>query len=173
MGHKGLSAIKSALPVSDPLCMTESNPANAYLRTKVLTASPEELRLMLLDGAIKFARQGREGLAAKDFEASYNGISQCRNIVLELITTIKPQYDPELCDRVKAVYTFMYRELVEASMEKNVKRLDSVISLLEFERETWALLMIKVGEERANGKVAPVAAEPAAVGARRALSIEG
>src|SRR5262245_58956842 len=109
--------------------------ANAYLRTKVLTASPEELRLMLLDGAIKFARQGRDGLAKRDFEASYNGISQARNIVLELLTTIKPQYDSETLERVKAVYVFMYTELVAASMEKNVVRLDSVIKLLEFERE--------------------------------------
>src|SRR5438034_2772077 len=97
----------------------ESTPANAYLRTKVMTASPEELRLMLLDGAIKFARQGREGLAAKDFEASYNGISQSRDIILELLTTIRPEYDPELCERVKAVYTFMYSEMVAASLEKS------------------------------------------------------
>ncbi len=123
--------------------------ANAYLRTKVLTASPEELRLMLLDGAIKFARQGRDGLAKRDFEASYNGISQARNIVLELLTTIKPEYDPETLERVKAVYVFMYTELVAASMEKDLVRLDSVIKLLEFERETWVLLMKKLVEERA------------------------
>lgn len=155
--------------------MTESNPANAYLRTKVLTASPEELRLMLLDGAIKFARQGRDGLAAKDYEASYNGISQCRNIILELLTTIRPQYDPDLCERVKAVYTFMYREMVEASLEKSVARIDSVVSLLEYERETWALLMTKVAEERAaaKGTPAPVPAAAAAPGARPALSIQG
>ena len=42
------------------------NESNAYLRTKVMTASPAELRLMLLDGAIKFANQAREGLQAKD-----------------------------------------------------------------------------------------------------------
>lgn len=150
--------------------MTESNPANAYLRTKVLTASPEELRLMLLDGAIKFARQGRDGLVAKDFEASFNGISQCRNIVLELITTIRPEFDPELCERVRSVYTFMYRELVEASMEKSSQRVDAVIKLLEYERETWALLMTKVSQERAAGRT-PAAAEPA--GARPALSVQG
>ena len=134
----------------------ETNHANAYLRTKVLTASPEELRLMLLDGAIKFARQGRDGLAKRDFEASYNGISQSRNIVLELLTTIKPEYDPETLERVKAVYVFMYTELVAASMEKDLVRLDSVIKLLEFERETWVLLMKKLVEERAaaNGTTA-------------------
>lgn len=143
----------------------ESNPANAYLRTKVLTASPEELRLMLLDGAIKFARQGREGLASKDFEASYNGISQSRDIVLELITTIKPQYDPELCERVKAVYTFIYSEMVTASMEKSVSKLDSVIKLLEYERETWSLLMNQLTQTRTP------AAEPPAQ--RPALSVQG
>ena len=127
----------------------ESNPANAYLRTKVLTASREELRLMLLDGAIKFARQGREGLAAKNYEASYNGITQCRNIVLELLTTIKPEFDPELCDRVKGLYTFLYTELVEASMKKSVEKLDGVIKILEFERETWVLLMQKLAGEKA------------------------
>ena len=37
-------------------------PVNEYLRTRVLTASPEELRLMLLDGALKYAMQAREGL---------------------------------------------------------------------------------------------------------------
>ena len=128
----------------------ESNPANAYLRTKVLTASPEELRLMLLDGALKFARQGREGLAARNYEASFNGISQCRNIVLELLTTIRPEYDPELCDRVKGLYTFLYTELVEASMQKSVPKLDGVIKLLEFERETWVMLMERLAAERAT-----------------------
>jgi flagellar secretion chaperone FliS len=129
----------------------ESNPANAYLRTRVLTASPEELRLMLLDGAIKFARQGRDGLARKDFEASYNGLSQSRDIILELLTTIRPEHDPELCERVKAVYTFMYSEMVNASMEKDPSKVDSVIKLLEFERETWAMLMQKLAEERRAG----------------------
>jgi flagellar protein FliS len=148
----------------------ESNPANAYLRTKVLTASPEELRLMLLDGAIKFARQGREGLAQKNYEASYNGISQCRNIILELLTTVRPEPDPELASRVKAVYTFMYTELVNASIEKSTPKVDAVIKLLEYERETWALLMQKLAEERGAAMPTAPATEPVAAGG---LSVQG
>jgi flagellar secretion chaperone FliS len=139
----------------------ETNPANAYLRTKVMTASPEELRLMLLDGAIKFARQGREGLASKDFEASYNGISQSRDIVLELLTSIKPEHDPELCERVRAVYTFMYSEMVSASMEKSIPKLDSVIQLLEYERETWSMLIGQLVVERSAAKAPPNQGTPA------------
>ena len=112
------------------------------------------------DGAIKFARQGREGLAKKDYEASFNGISQSRNIVLELLTSIKSEHDPELCERVKAVYTFMYSEMVSASMEKSVPKLDSVIKLLEFERETWSMLIGQLALERAATRPAQAPSEP-------------
>lgn len=131
--------------------------ANAYLKTKVLTATPEELRLMLLDGGIKFARQGRDGILRKDYEASYNGLSQSRDIVMELITTIRDDIDPELGGRIRSLYTFIYSLLVEGSFEKDAAKVDKAIELLEFERETWAMLMQKLAEERRAG---PATAEP-------------
>jgi len=122
--------------------------ASAYLKTKVLSASPEELRLMLLEGGIKFAMQGREGLKARNYEASFNGFSQARNIVMELINSIKPEVDPKLCERVGSLYTFIYTQLVEASFHKDIAKADKVIELLEYERETWVMLMAKIAEER-------------------------
>lgn len=146
--------------------------ANAYLRTKVLTASPEELRLMLLDGAIRFATQGRDGLARKDYEASYNGMSQCRNIIIELITSIRPDVDPELAQRVRSVYTFMFSELVEASFQKDPARVDEVLRLLNYERETWSMLMGKLAQGR-TGDAPPAATGPASAHAKSAaFSVE-
>jgi flagellar protein FliS len=127
----------------------ETNPANAYLRTKVLTASPAELRLLLLDGAIKFARQGREGMAAGNHEMAYSGVSQCRAIITELMLTMKREHDPELCDRLAALYTFMFNELISANLERDPGRVDAVVKLLEFERETWVMLMEKLASEKA------------------------
>lgn len=129
-----------------------SQHANAYLRTRVMSASPEELRLMLLDGAIKFARQGKDGIERKDFEASFNGVSQCRNIIFELLTTIRGDIAPELTDNVKALYTFLYTHLLDASIEKDANKVGEVIELLEYERETWVLLMQRLAEERAAGR---------------------
>ena len=57
--------------------MADASP-HAYLRTKVMTASPGELRLMLIDGAIRFSEQARTGLEANDFEAVYVGVN-CTN----------------------------------------------------------------------------------------------
>lgn len=128
-----------------------SDQANAYLRTRVMTASPEELRLMLLDGAVKFAQQGREGLATKNYEMSFNGIDRCRNIVLELIVTVRDDIAPDLAQNVKSLYTFFYNELTNASLEKDVTKIDKVIELLNFERETWVMLMDQLSKERAAG----------------------
>lgn len=155
--------------------------ANAYLRTKVLTATPEELRLMLLDGGIKFARQGRDGLARRDFEASFTGLSQARDIVMELITTVRDDVNPELGAKVRGVYTFIFTLLMEASFEKDTGKADKAIELLEFERETWALLMQKLAEERRAGGATPASAagpgsptsDAGAEPPRRALSIQG
>ncbi|HLP83512.1 MAG TPA: flagellar export chaperone FliS [Phycisphaerales bacterium] len=149
-----------------------SNPkaqqANAYLRTKVMSASPEELRLMLLEGAIKFAQQGREGLLTKNFEQSFNGISSCRDIVFELMTTIRAEINPELAANIKGLYTFIYTQLIEGSHEKDVAKVEKAIELLEYERETWVLLMQRLAEERA-GQIAPA---PAHVESR-SISVQG
>jgi flagellar protein FliS len=132
--------------------------ANTYLRTQVMTASPEQLRLMLLDGALRFARQAVEGLAAKDYEAAYNGITQARAIVLELATSIRADIDPELAERVRSVYLFIYKEMVDSSLNRDTPRLDKAIELLEYERETWALLIDRVAAERAANRAAPAPA---------------
>ncbi|MBC7834272.1 MAG: flagellar export chaperone FliS, partial [Phycisphaerales bacterium] len=153
---------------------------NTYLRTKVLTSTPEELRLLLLDGAMKFARQGRAAMEAKDIQGTFSGFSQCRNIVMELINSVRPEIDPDLAKRVTSLYTFIYSRILTASMEKNFGAADEAIKLLEYERETWVMLMDKLAIERAaamavrtsvGGRPAAAVAVPAASD-RVPLSIE-
>ncbi|MBM4109421.1 MAG: flagellar protein FliS [Phycisphaerae bacterium] len=127
---------------------TLSAEAGSYLRTQVLTATPEQLRLMLLDGAIKGATLGREALIAGDFEGVFRGISQARDIVLELLTTIRADVAPELAEKVKALYSFIFKELCEVSVHKDPARVGRILELLRFERETWVMLMDRLAQER-------------------------
>lgn len=126
---------------------------NPYLRTKVLTASPEELRLMLYDGALKFARQGKAALEAKKFEESYNNLIRAQKIVLELSTSLKHSVDPDLCGKLSALYTYIYRLLVDANTQRTTKPVDEAVKLIEYERETWQMLMQKLAAE--NGAPQP------------------
>ncbi|HYE62246.1 MAG TPA: flagellar export chaperone FliS [Phycisphaerales bacterium] len=149
---------------------TPSKPANEYLKTRVLTASPEELRLMLLDGSLKYAMQAREGLTNKNPEHAFNGFTACRDIVTELMTTIRREPNPQLADQVRAVYSFIFQLLVEAGFERSIEKLDKAVELLQFERETWVLLMQKVAEERGRKPAETVAPNAPA---RPALSLQG
>jgi flagellar protein FliS len=130
--------------------MTAATP-NPYLRTKVMTASPRELRLMLLDGAIKFLEQGKSGLEGKDYEAAYNGISRCQSIVMELLNALDPQQAPELCKRLSGLYTYIYTRLVSACSERDTEICDEVLGLLRYERETWQMLIDSLSAENATG----------------------
>jgi len=143
--------------------MTQLNStANAYLKTKVLSATPEQLRLMLLDGALKFMRQGRDGIVEKNYEASFSGFSQARAIVMELLSSIRPEVDPDLCAKVTGLYTFLYLHIVEAGHERSIPKAEKVIELLEYEKETWVLLMEKLEKERSDLAAAAATAAAAA-----------
>lgn len=126
--------------------MNASGP-NPYLKTKVLTASPEELRLMLYEGAIKFCAQGREALENNDFENSHAALMRAQKIVLELSTSLKHDIDPELCGKFGAIYNWIYRLLVDANVKHDPKLVDEAVELLHYERETWQLLISRVAEE--------------------------
>lgn len=120
---------------------------NAYLRTMISTASPAELRLMLFDGAIRFAEQARTGLREHNYEQVHNGITRCQDIVMELINSLRPEHDPELCDKLSALYVFIYTRLLNAGSRREIEPLEEAIELLRYERETWALLLKKLAEE--------------------------
>jgi flagellar protein FliS len=128
--------------------------AQAYLRDRVLTASPEELRLLLLEGSIRFARQGLSGIEEKDYEKSYLGVSQCQDILLELINALRPEVAPELCKNLAALYTYLYRQTIDALREKNADIMREVLGLLEYERESWLLVMEQLRRER-GGTASP------------------
>ena len=136
---------------------------NPYLKTKVMTADPAQLRLMLFDGALKFAEQGRLGLVARDYEAAFNGISRCQQILTELISSLNPQHAPELCQKLAGLYTFMVTRLMAASHQRDPAIVEEVIKLLEYERTTWTMLLEKLARETAAPTDTPT--PPAASGA--------
>lgn len=126
------------------------NGPQAYLRTKVMTASPAELRLMLFDGAIRFAEQARRGYADKNYEAAYEGTTKAQAILMELMNALRPDQAPELCKKLSALYTFLYSSLVQASSTRDPALVDEVIKLLRFERETWAMCIDELARENQN-----------------------
>ena len=115
-----------------------------YLKSRVLTATPEQLQLMLFDGAIRFAEQGRAALLERDFGQSHDRIGRAQRIVTELQGGLRHDVMPEVCGRLSALYEFAYVRLVEANLQHDVERLDEAVKVLKYQRETWSLVMREV-----------------------------
>ncbi len=126
---------------------------NPYLRTKIMTASPQELRLLLYEGAIKFCNQAKTAMLSEDHEAGFNALMRAQKIVLELSTSLNHDVAPELCEKLSALYTYIYRLLVNANMQRQVKPVDEALDLLEYERQTWQMLMERLDQEQGGDAV--------------------
>ena len=126
--------------------------SNAYLKTRVLTASPEQLQLMLYDGAIRFCEQARVAIEAKDIEKSYKLITRAEDIVMELTNGLRDDIDPETCANMRNLYIFCYERLVDANLKKELSCLDDAVKVLRHMRETWVLLIEKLQQERCGGQ---------------------
>jgi len=126
--------------------------AQNYLRTKVLTATPEQLQLMLFDGALRFGEQAKVALNEKRFEKSYELIGKVQKIIAEFQTSLRHDVNRELCGKLSALYNYIYRKLIEANVDHTVESLDEALSLLRYQRETWILLLDQIGKSRAAAK---------------------
>lgn len=118
----------------------------AYLETRVRTATPQRLQVMLIDGALRFAHQSLQhwdgGLPGK---AAYDAIVRCRDIVAEIYGSIKQDQAP-VAEQVAAIYLFLFRRLSEAPLHQDPQRVRDVIRVLEQERITWESVCEKMPE---------------------------
>jgi flagellar secretion chaperone FliS len=131
-----------------------------YLRTKVMTASPEELHLMLYDGAIRFTESAKQALRESRWEDAHEATVRAQNIVLEMSSVLDRERQPDLCAKMASLYNFVYRRLVEANLKHDAAAMDDALKILNYQRETWVLLMDKLVKERQEGSGEPAGAAP-------------
>jgi len=127
-----------------------------YLRTKVLTATPEQLQLMLFDGALRFGEQAKAAMGEKNYEKSYELIGKVQKIITEFQSSLKHDVNPVLCGKLSALYNYIYRRLIEASVEHKVDAIEEALGLLRYQRETWILLLDQIGKSRAASKASSI-----------------
>ena len=140
--------------------MAQNPSANAYLRTQVMTASPERLQLMLYEGAIRFSEHAKQAIADGDIEAAHHNLLRAQRIITELISALRPEVDAALCENMASLHSFVYRCLIQANMERDVQAVEDALRILYIQRDTWQALIAKAAEERAEGQAVPDVSDP-------------
>jgi flagellar protein FliS len=127
-----------------------------YLETRVLTASPHRLHLLVVEGALRFMRQGLTALEESRWEDMDQAFRRARDCVAELIGGIQPESAPELAATARGLFLSIYRWLALAELQRNPRQIEAALRLLETHRETW----VELGVKLAGAPPAALAAVP-------------
>ena len=142
-----------------------------YLEMQVSTATPQRLRLMLIDGALHQARHTGELWRAGQYAAALESLIRCREIVGELIAAIDKDAS-SLARQVASVYVLLFSLLTEVQQTRDECQLTAIIRVLEEERETWRQVCEQV-PDRLSAPFAPrEELAPPIVARREAFSID-
>ncbi|NLV17854.1 MAG: flagellar export chaperone FliS [Syntrophomonadaceae bacterium] len=107
----------------------------SYKNTAIETANPGKLLLLLYDAAIRNLDEAVISIGNKDLGAAHHRLIKSQDIVLEFICTLNMDY--EVSHRLKELYDYMYRRLVEANVKKDAEIIEEVRGLLGELRDTW------------------------------------
>ncbi|AKA70316.1 flagellar export chaperone FliS [Clostridium scatologenes] len=117
--------------------MYAQNAYKTYKNNSVNYASREQLLLMLLEGAVKFAKIGRQGLLDKDIKRAHENIVKTQDIFYELMVTLDVEKGGEWAVSLMSIYEYITRRLVDANMKKDISILEEIIPLIEEVKDTW------------------------------------
>lgn len=128
-----------------------SRMSHELLRKKVESASKEELLVMLVEGAHRFATQGLDEMKARNFQTANELYIKSQKILLELIKTLdKRVLDKKVYDNLIGLYAFCFRRLVEGNVKKDEKMIMESLKILRDLRELWRDAVNKFHKEGAN-----------------------
>lgn len=112
-----------------------------YNNSKVLTASPAELTLMLYEGAIKFCNIAIMAVEKRDVQKAHTNIVKVENIVNYLQSTLDMKYS--VAQDFDRIYVYLQQRLTQANMKKDPEILNEICEHLRSLRDTWKEVMVK------------------------------
>lgn len=115
------------------------NPYARYQNSKVLTASPAELTLMLYEGIIKFINIGILAIGEKDYEKANINIMKAERIVDHLNGTLNHKYP--VAKDFENIYKCIMDALLQGNIKKDTAELERALEYSRMIRDTWKEVM--------------------------------
>jgi flagellar protein FliS len=112
------------------------NAYQQYQYNSIMSASPEHLMIMMFEGAIKFVKLARKDIEEKNMAGANYNLTRAQDIITELDQSLDMSYD--VSENLSGVYDFIYRQLVDANIKKDIQILDVVESMMTELKDTWS-----------------------------------
>jgi flagellar protein FliS len=112
----------------------------SYRENTVLTATPEQLVVMLYDGVQRFLRNARTAIQAREIERAHNSLRRAELIIAHLDTVLDHEHDAGFAERLSSIYRFCLAHLARARLDLDDSKVAEVARLLAELRVSWATL---------------------------------
>lgn len=127
--------------------MTNSQMANAYKNQQVMTASPQQLTLLLYNGALRFLAESISAMEKGDIQKSHNSNMRVQDIIREFVLTLDMSL--EISTTWAQLYEYTEYCLVQGNIKKDVKQLLQAKDVLQELRDAWVEAMKQTHVARA------------------------
>ncbi len=118
-----------------------NNPYESYKRLQVETASQGRLILMLYEGALKNLRLSLDFIANKDTNQAHRCLIKAQEIIMELNYSLNMDAG-EIAQKLRSLYEYIHRRLVQANIKKDSVIVQEVIGLLSELKEAWDAIIL-------------------------------
>ena len=112
-----------------------------YNNSRILTASPAELTLLLYEGAIKFGNIAIVKMEQKDIQGSHNNIVRVEKIIDYLRETLDMKYP--VAQDFENIYVYLSRRLMDVMASKDPAIMEEIVMHLRSVRDNWKEVMKK------------------------------
>ncbi|MEB3287505.1 MAG: flagellar export chaperone FliS [Vampirovibrionales bacterium] len=116
---------------------THAKHAKQYLRQRIETSSPEELLIMLYEGAIRFLVTAKKALPENDIQTFHNNLIRTQNIITEFMSSLDMDLGGETAVNLFNLYEYLNYRLVQANIKKDAEMIDEVLDHLRKLKDTW------------------------------------
>lgn len=130
--------------------MVNSQMANVYKNQQIMTSSPEQLTLLLYNGALRFLNESILAMEQEDVQKSHNANMRVQEIVREFVLTLDMSY--EISKTWAQLYEYTEYCLIQGNIKKDVKQLLQAKDVLQELRDAWVEAMKLTHVARAVGK---------------------
>lgn len=118
--------------------MSYQRASQAYTQSAVMSASPEQLVVMLYDGAIRFLSQAEVALQHGNREIAREKLIRAEDIINELNGSLDIEGGGEVAGSLRSLYLWMKRQIMEALIHQDAAPVGDCLAQLSELRDAWS-----------------------------------
>ena len=111
--------------------------SNVYFENSVKTASPTKLVELLYKNSIERLEKAVKAIEKNNLIEANHEIIRVEESILELNVSLNIEKGGEVAKNLRLLYNYIYEQLIQANLKKDIDTLTEVKSLIKDLYETW------------------------------------